>query len=83
MTRRVTLRIDRLTLPAGTQIDQAALSAALTSELRRALSAGGADALGPARSIDRMEAGQLTSPAADRQSPEGALAAAIARSLGT
>jgi hypothetical protein len=83
MTRRVTLRIDCLTLPAGTQLDQAALSAALADELRRALIAGGAPALGPARTVNRVAAGPVPSPAPDRPGYKSVLAAAIARSLGT
>jgi hypothetical protein len=83
MTRHVTLRIDRLTLPAGTQLDQAALSAALADELRRALTSRGAPALGPARTVDRVAAGPVPSPAPDRPGCESVLAAAIAGSLGT
>ncbi len=83
MTRHVTLRIDRLSLPAGTHLDKAALSAALADQLRRALTAGGAPALGPARTVDRIAAGPVPSPAPDRPGYENVLAAAIARSLGT
>jgi hypothetical protein len=83
MTRHLTLRIDHLTLPAGTQLDQAALSAALADELRRKITAGGAPALGPARTVDRVAAGHVPSTAPDRPGYESVLAAAIARSLGT
>ncbi len=83
MTRHVTLRIDRLTLPAGTDLDQATLSAALEEELRRALTSGGAPALGRARTVDRVAAGPVPALAPDRPDYESVLAAAIARSLGT
>jgi hypothetical protein len=37
MTRRVTLKIDRITLPPGTRLDRAALEAALRAEFATGL----------------------------------------------
>jgi hypothetical protein len=81
MTRRVTLRIDRITLPTGTRLDQAALSAALSGELRRALATGGPAALGADRSIPQVRTDPVAPPAPNGPRHETALAAAIARSL--
>jgi hypothetical protein len=81
MTRRVTLRIDRLTLSPGTAVDPAALSEALAHELRQALAADGFGALGDGHSVACLTSEPIAAPASSSGGYENALAAAIGRSL--
>ena len=81
MTRRVTLQIDRVTLPPGTRLDQAALSEALSKELHRTFASDGPAALGSARSIAQVATEPVAPPTQNGPRQETALAAAIARSL--
>jgi hypothetical protein len=74
MTRRVTLRIDRITLPAGATLDRAAFAAALSHAIGQDIAAG-APALEQGRSAERLAA-----PARSLR-PEG-LAAATVGALG-
>jgi len=70
MTRRVTLKIDRITLPAGATLDRAAFEAALTRAVGQEL-ATGAPGLEQGRSAAR-----LASPARSLR-PEGLAAATM------
>lgn len=70
MTRRVTLRIDRVTLPAGATLDRAAFEAALTRAIGQEL-ATGSPALGESRNASR-----LAVPARSLR-PEGLAAATV------
>ncbi len=64
MTGRITLNIGRVTLPAGTRLDAAALQAALRVEIARHLAApGGAEAFGAGRNVARLGAGTLPASA--------------------
>jgi hypothetical protein len=79
MTRRVTLRIDRVTLPPGTTLDVVAFEAALRAEIAARLDAEGG--LGSGRSLASVATGPV---AAERPTPfAGMLARATVRGIGS
>jgi hypothetical protein len=79
MTRRVTLRIDHVTLPPGATLDAAAFEAALRAEIAARLDAEGA--LGSVRSLARVATGPV---AAEGPAPfAGVLARATVRGIGS
>jgi hypothetical protein len=76
---RVTVRIDRITLPKGTGLDGAAFEAALRTEIAARLAANGG--LGAARSVVRVEAGPAEPLSRDGNAIETVVARAVRRSL--